>query len=77
MPGAARWCRGVEDDRGYAAERDDQQGGPQHDPKRPQQPPAGRTIPGAAGLRISAELLKQDFTAQKETTRPSSQAHYP
>ena len=32
MPGAARWCRGAEDDRGYAAERDDQQGRPQHDP---------------------------------------------
>ena len=30
--GPARWCRGVEDDHGYAAERDDRQGRPQHDP---------------------------------------------
>jgi AraC-like DNA-binding protein len=30
--GPARRCRGVEDDRGYAAECDDQQGRPQHGP---------------------------------------------
>ena len=39
------------------------------------QPAAPFQVP--PGLWISAELLKQDFTAQKETTRPSSQAHYP